>query len=213
MRIFAAERISNIMQRLGMEEGVPIESKLVSHQIESAQKRVESQNFSYRKHVLEYDDVMNKQREAIYGLRRQLLEGEDQKEYIMRTADEIMASLVERHCPAETLPGEWDLEGLSTSVREQYGFDYRAEGIDPSSLGPKALEDELVAKSHELYDKKETIIGAPAMRYPRTHDHAADRRTRTGKITFWPWTTERRHRPARILASAIRSWNTRRNPY
>ena len=82
MRIFAAERISNIMQRLGMEEGVPIESKLVSRQIESAQKRVEGQNFSYRKHVLEYDDVMNKQREAIYGLRRQLLEGEDQKEYI-----------------------------------------------------------------------------------------------------------------------------------
>src|SRR5262249_23467899 len=165
MRIFAAERISNIMQRLGMEEGVPIESKLVSRQIESAQKRVESQNFSNRKHVLEYDDVMNKQREAIYGLRRQLLETEDQKEYIMKTADEIMVSFVERHCSADSLSGEWDLDGLATSVREQFGFDYRAEGIHPSSLGPKALEDELIAKAHELYDRKETIIGAPAMRY------------------------------------------------
>jgi preprotein translocase subunit SecA len=80
MRIFAADRISGIMQRLGMEEGVPIESRFVSKQIENAQKRVEGQNFSYRKHVLEYDDVMNKQREAVYGLRKQLLEGNDQKE-------------------------------------------------------------------------------------------------------------------------------------
>src|SRR5688500_12080903 len=95
MRIFAAERISGIMQKLGMEEGVPIESRLVSRQIESAQKRVEGQNFGYRKHVLEYDDVMNKQREAIYGLRRQLLEGEDQKAYLMGIADEIMASIVQ----------------------------------------------------------------------------------------------------------------------
>jgi len=165
MRIFAAERISNIMQRLGMEEGVPIESRLVSRQIEGAQKRVEGQNFSYRKHVLEYDDVMNKQREAIYGLRRQLLEGEDQKEYIVRMGDEIMASLVEQHAPADSLPGQWDLDGLSTSVKEQFGFDYRAEGIDPSVLGAKALEEELIAKAHEKYDQKEKLIGAPAMRY------------------------------------------------
>ena len=94
MRIFAADRISNIMQRLGMEEGVPIESRFVSKQIENAQKRVEGQNFGYRKHVLEYDDVMNKQREAVYGLRRQLLEGEDQKEYLMGIADDIMIELV-----------------------------------------------------------------------------------------------------------------------
>jgi len=165
MRIFAAERISNIMQRLGMEEGVPIESKLVSRQIESAQKRVEGQNFSYRKHVLEYDDVMNKQREAIYGLRRQLLEGEDQKEYIARMGDEIIASLVEQYAPANVLPGQWELDVLSNAVKEQFGFDLRAEGIDPSALGSKALEEELIAKAHEKYDQKEAIIGAPAMRY------------------------------------------------
>ena len=90
------------MQRLGMEEGVPIESRFVSKQIENAQKRVEGQNFGYRKHVLEYDDVMNKQREAVYGLRRQLLEGEDQKEYLMGIADDIMIELVGTHARENT---------------------------------------------------------------------------------------------------------------
>src|SRR5881394_946285 len=113
MRIFAADRISGIMQRLGMEEGVPIESRFVSKQIENAQKRVEGQNFGYRKHVLEYDDVMNKQREAVYGLRRQLLEGEDQKAYLMGIADEIMQGLVQQYAGEETNPAEWDIKALS----------------------------------------------------------------------------------------------------
>src|ERR671937_1236603 len=116
MRIFAADRISGIMQRLGMEEGVPIESRFVSKQIENAQKRVEGQNFSYRKHVLEYDDVMNKQREAVYGLRRQLLEGEDQKEYLIGIADDIIIDLVGRHASEKTHPTEWDLDALQTSI-------------------------------------------------------------------------------------------------
>src|SRR4030095_6636976 len=104
MRIFAADRISGIMQRLGMEEGVPIESRLVSRQIESAQKRVEGQNFGYRKHVLEYDDVMNKQREAVYGLRRKLLTVEDQKEYLMGIAHRVMAAIVQQHASADVNP-------------------------------------------------------------------------------------------------------------
>ena len=83
MRIFAKEWMSNLMQRLGMEEDVPIESRLITRRIETAQKAVEAQNFEARKHLLEYDDVMNKQREAVYGLRRQLLEGVDQKELIL----------------------------------------------------------------------------------------------------------------------------------
>jgi preprotein translocase subunit SecA len=165
MRIFAADRISGIMQRLGMEEGVPIESRFVSKQIENAQKRVEGQNFSYRKHVLEYDDVMNKQREAIYGLRRQLLEGEDQKEYLMGIADDIIIELVGRHANEKTHPGEWDLNGLQTAILQQYGFDFRGEGIDPSQMGSKELEDALIAKAHEKYNQKEALIGAPQMRY------------------------------------------------
>ena len=165
MRIFAADRISGIMQRLGMEEGVPIESKFVSKQIESAQKRVEGQNFSYRKHVLEYDDVMNKQREAVYGLRKQLLEGNDQKEYLMGIADEILSNLVAQYAGAEVHPDEWDLDGLSTSIKSQFGFDYRAEGIDPGRMGAKELEDALIEKSHEKYDAKEAVIGSAPMRY------------------------------------------------
>ena len=165
MRIFAADRISGIMQRLGMEEGVPIESRFVSKQIENAQKRVEGQNFSYRKHVLEYDDVMNKQREAVYGLRRQLLEGEDQKEYLMGIADDIIIDLVARHAGEKTHPDGWDLNGLQTAVLQQFGFDFRAEGIDPGRMGSKEIEEALIAKAHEKYDQKETLIGAPQMRY------------------------------------------------
>jgi preprotein translocase subunit SecA len=165
MRIFAADRISGIMQRLGMEEGVPIESRFVSKQIENAQKRVEGQNFGYRKHVLEYDDVMNKQREAVYGLRRQLLEGEDQKEYLLGIADDIMIDLVHTHASENVHPDEWDLSGLQTGVLRQFGFDFRAEGIDPSQLSSKELEEQLISKAHEKYDNKEAIISAPAMRY------------------------------------------------
>jgi preprotein translocase subunit SecA len=153
------------MQRLGMEEGVPIESRLVSRQIESAQKRVEGQNFGYRKHVLEYDDVMNKQREAVYGLRRQLLVGEDQKDYLMGIADEIMASLVQQHAGAEVNPSEWDIEALARTVAQQFGFDMREEGIDPGTLSSKEIEDALVEKAHEKYNEKEAIISAPAMRF------------------------------------------------
>ena len=165
MRIFAADRISGIMQRLGMEEGVPIESRFVSKQIENAQKRVEGQNFSYRKHVLEYDDVMNKQREAVYGLRKQLLEGEDQKEYLMGIADDIIIDLVARHASEKTHPHEWDFNGLQTAILQQFGFDFRAEGIDPSHMGSKEIEEALMAKAHEKYDHKETLVGSPQMRY------------------------------------------------
>ncbi|HYR88364.1 MAG TPA: preprotein translocase subunit SecA [Terriglobia bacterium] len=165
MRIFAADRISGIMQRLGMEEGVPIESRFVSKQIENAQKRVEGQNFGSRKHVLEYDDVMNKQREAIYGLRKQLLEGEDQKEYLIGIADDIMADFVSQHANSETHPDEWDLNGLAIAVQRQFGFDYQKEDIDPNQLGSKELEEALIAKAHEKYDQKEAIIGAAPMRY------------------------------------------------
>jgi preprotein translocase subunit SecA len=165
MRIFAADRISNIMQRLGMEEGVPIESRFVSKQIENAQKRVEGQNFGYRKHVLEYDDVMNKQREAVYGLRRQLLEGEDQKEYLMGIVDDSIIDLTGRHASEKTHADAWDLNALQTAILQQFGFDFRAEGIDPSQMGSKEIEEALIAKAHEKYDQKEAMIGAPQMRY------------------------------------------------
>ena len=165
MRIFAADRISGIMQRLGMEEGVPIESKMVSKQIESAQKRVEGQNFSSRKHVLEYDDVMNKQRQAIYGLRKQLLEQDDQREYVMSIAEDIAASLVSQHANEETHPSEWDLEGLQTSVFRQFGLDYTKEGVDEDQLSSKELEERLIDLLHRKYEEKEELIGPESMRF------------------------------------------------
>src|SRR5213076_660521 len=101
MRIFASDRISGIMQSLGMDEGVPIESRLITRQIERAQKQVEARNFEIRKHLLEYDDVMNKQREAIYAMRRDLLEGAEQKEYILELAEDILMDLMAKHTPRE----------------------------------------------------------------------------------------------------------------
>jgi preprotein translocase subunit SecA len=165
MRIFAADRISGIMQRLGMEEGVPIESRMVSKQIESAQKRVEGQHFASRKHILEYDDVMNKQREAVYGMRRELLEQTDQKDHVRSIADDIMSSLVARYASEEVNPDEWDLDGLNTAVLRQFGFDYRKHDLNPNDLGSKELEDALLAVAHRIYDEKERIISPDAMRF------------------------------------------------
>src|SRR5205807_2795189 len=99
MRIFGSDRISGLMQRLGMEEGVPIEAGMVTRAIERAQKQVEGRNFEARKHLLEYDDVMNKQRESIYTLRRSILEGREGKDYILNAADEIADFLVDTHYP------------------------------------------------------------------------------------------------------------------
>src|SRR5687767_10968421 len=117
MRIFGSDRIAGLMQRLGMEEGVPIEHKMVTNAIARAQKQVEAQNFSVRKHLLEYDDVMNKQRESIYSLRRELLEGKisitddeavDSREYLMTLAEELLDSTIDRYTGPDTDPEEWD---------------------------------------------------------------------------------------------------------
>src|ERR1700742_2740102 len=112
MRIFAREWVSTLLQSLGMEEGVPIESRMISRRIEAAQKAVESQNFESRKHVLEYDDVMNKQREAVYGLRRQLMEGVDQKQLITEDyVSTILSNILDQNAPEKSHPDEWKLTG------------------------------------------------------------------------------------------------------
>src|SRR5208337_2014500 len=116
MRIFAKDWVSGFMQRLGMEEGTAIESRMISKRIEAAQKAVEAQNFESRKHLLEYDDVMNKQRETIYGLRRQLLEGTDQKAFVMEAADRVGAWLVEKFCPKDQHSDQWNVSGLRTEA-------------------------------------------------------------------------------------------------
>ena len=116
MRIFGGERMQNLMLRLGMEEDVPIESKMITKRIAAAQKAVEAQNFASRKHLLEYDDVMNKQRQAVYGMRRALLEGEDQKERILEIITGMVGSFIDVRCPKRTHPSQWDWTGLETDM-------------------------------------------------------------------------------------------------
>ena len=166
MRIFAKEWVSNLLQRLGMEEGVPIESKLITRRIETAQKAVEGQHFESRKHLLEYDDVMNKQREAVYGLRRRLLEGTDQKDLILEDyVSAILGELIEQYCPAKAHADDWDIKGLKDAVFTRFGVDFIAEGVKAESLNRQELGDAIFGKLKERYDAKEKLIGPDAMRH------------------------------------------------
>jgi preprotein translocase subunit SecA len=165
MRIFAKEWVSNLLQRLGMEEGVPIESKMISSRIEAAQKAVEGQNFEARKHLLEYDDVMNKQRTAVYGLRQQLLEGLDQKELILEdyVANGLSAAM-EAHAPEAMHPDQWDTNGLKGQLAGQLGLDVEKEGVDIDKLNRHELGEALFERLKEKYELKEAILGAHNMR-------------------------------------------------
>ena len=166
MRIFAKEWVSNLLQRLGMEEGVPIESRMITRRIEAAQKAVEGQNFEARKHLLEYDDVMNKQREAVYGLRRRLLEGLDQKDLIIEDyVSGILGDILERHCPPKEHVANWDLKALKDDIFTRFGVDIYAEGLKPEQMNRQEMGDAIFEKLKERYDAKEKLIGAEAMRY------------------------------------------------
>ena len=166
MRIFAKEWVSNLLQRLGMEEGIPIESRLITRRIEAAQKAVEAQNFEARKHLLEYDDVMNKQREAVYGLRHQLLEGVEQKELILEDyVSGILSDLMDQFCPVKVHPEDWDIKSLKDSIFTRFGVDILAEGIKPETLNRQELGDAIFDKLKDRYDAKEMLIGPDAMRY------------------------------------------------
>jgi preprotein translocase subunit SecA len=166
MRIFAKEWVSTLLQRLGMEEGVPIESKLISRRIEKAQEAVEAQHFEARKHLLEYDDVMNKQREAVYGLRRRLLEGVDQKDLILEDyVAGILSDLLEQYAPEKAHPGQWDTKGLKDAIFTRFGVDIVAEGVQAENLNRQELGDAVFEKLKQRYDAKEQLIGPDAMRY------------------------------------------------
>jgi preprotein translocase subunit SecA len=166
MRIFAKEWISNLLQRLGMEEGIPIESRMISKRIEAAQKSVEAQNFESRKHLLEYDDVMNKQREAVYGLRRQLLEGIDQKDLILEDyVASIVGDLLDQYAPTNQHAEQWDLNALKQQIFTRFGVDLAAEGLDLEQLNRSEMGDTVFGKLKERYEAKEKLIGSDAMRY------------------------------------------------
>ena len=166
MRIFAKQWVSTLLERLGMEEGVPIESKMISKRIEGAQKAVEAQNFESRKHLLEYDDVMNKQREAVYGLRRQLLEGVDQRELILEDyVGGILSSLLDEFAGEKLHPDQWDVKGLDEKLIDQFGLNLAAAGIKPQELSRHELGEAIFEKLKQDYEAKEKILGAATMRY------------------------------------------------
>ncbi|HEX3968881.1 MAG TPA: preprotein translocase subunit SecA [Edaphobacter sp.] len=165
MRIFAREWVSTLLQRLGMEEGVPIEGRMMSKRIEGAQKAVESQNFESRKHVLEYDDVMNKQREAVYGLRRQLMEGVDQKQLITEDyLSTILSNVLDENAPEKAHADEWKVEPLFAQVYDLFGAQLENE-IDATQLNRHELGEAIFQKLRERYNVKEQILGSPQMRY------------------------------------------------
>ncbi len=165
MRIFASDRISGIMQSLGMDEGVPIESKLITRQIERAQKQVEARNFEIRKHLLEYDDVMNKQREAIYAMRRDLLEGADQREYILELAEDILMDIMAERAPREKTQDEWDVDGLRISLGNQFGLDIASLGVEIRELPYDELAKRLSETIRRKYEEKERRVGPEYMRF------------------------------------------------
>ena len=165
MRIFGGERVKALMFRLGMTEGVPIESGLISRRIENAQKSVEAQNFDARKHLLEYDDVMNKQRETIYGIRRSALEGKDQRDYVLGIAEDVARELVNTFCPREQHPDQWNTTQFLAEMNAQFGIDAKAAGADPGTLTHDALSDAAAEAVNSRYAEKETQFGADLMRW------------------------------------------------
>jgi preprotein translocase subunit SecA len=162
LRIFGGERMQGLMLRLGMEEDVPIESGLITKRIAAAQKAVEAQNFASRKHVLEYDDVMNKQRNAVYGMRRALLEGQNQKEKILEIVGGITAQFVDEYVPQNSRSDQYDLLGLQNAVLNQFGV--KIELSDLSPLTRPEIEEHAKEVLFRRYDEKENLVGPDNMR-------------------------------------------------
>ncbi len=166
MRIFGSERIAGLMQRLGMEEGVPIEHGMVSRAIERAQKQVEAQNFSVRKHLLEYDDVMNKQRENVYALRREILDGQvhiegeevlDTHQYLFVLAEDLLETLVDTYAAREADFEDWDLDALTREVSRVFAVD--AGSLDFSDRTSDEIRDVLWDRVQASYAEKEALVG------------------------------------------------------
>ena len=163
LRIFGGERMQNLMLRLGMEEDVPIESNLITKRIAKAQEAVEAQNFEARKHLLEYDDVNNKQRQAVYGLRRQLLEGTDQKERIMDMVRGIVETFIDMRCPNEKHPDTWDLATLRNYILSQFGS--KIDLAELGSLSRQEMSDHIMERLQQKYQEKEDLVGPDVMRH------------------------------------------------
>lgn len=164
LRIFGGDNIKSFMEKMGLEEDEPINSRMVSNAIQKAQKRVEARNFDIRKYVLEYDDVMNQQRKVVYDQRRKILEGEDMKDQILSMVDHIIEKGMEAYADPKLYPEEWDFAGL-LKYAEKYFLapgDLKLEEIEDMSR--EEVEDKLKTMAHETYNAREESIGSPMMR-------------------------------------------------
>jgi preprotein translocase SecA subunit len=164
MRIFGADRIQGIMSRLGMEEGVPIEHGLVTRAIENAQKKVEGHNFDIRKHLLEYDDVLNKQRDEIYKYRRDVLKGEALKERVLEMTEGLIEEIIGRYANKELHPSEWDLNGLREAIYHQFNLRLELKPDQEDDLTEEGLSEIAIQRAVDAYEDKEKRFGAPMLR-------------------------------------------------
>ncbi|MEM5786990.1 MAG: SEC-C metal-binding domain-containing protein, partial [Syntrophobacteraceae bacterium] len=164
MRIFAADRLSSLMQRIGMAEDEPIEHRIISKAIESAQSRVEAHNFSIRKQLIEYDDVMNQQREIIYRQRREALHGGDLKPAIFDMIEDILDSVVEANCPEHTFAEDWNLDQINLELTRLFGIqpDFTVESLEEASI--EQFREDLSALVAARYEERENEFGEPIMR-------------------------------------------------
>ncbi|MCD4755456.1 MAG: preprotein translocase subunit SecA [Deltaproteobacteria bacterium] len=163
LRIFGSDRISGIMDKLGMDEGEPIEHSMLSKAIENAQRKVEAHNFEIRKHLLDYDDVMNKQREVIYSQRRQILAGEDMREELYGFIDDIAAELVDTYTDEKGLSEEWDWKALEERLLGQFSVRLDIPKEEREDLDQAALEEKIAAVARQAYENQATLFGDEEM--------------------------------------------------
>jgi preprotein translocase subunit SecA len=159
LRIFGADRMQGLMQRLGMEEGMPIEHRLITRAIRNAQEKVEAHNFDIRKHLLEYDDVLNKQREVIYARRRDL------QDEALEMAESFAEEVVALHCESDVASEEWDWKALDDAVFSQFNFRLHMPEGERAGLRVEALQDILVERVRESYERREQQFSPPIMRH------------------------------------------------
>jgi preprotein translocase subunit SecA len=164
LRIFGSDRLKGLMLKLGMEEDVPIIHPMVTRSIERAQKQVEARNFDIRKHLLEYDDVMNKQRVQIYSLRRELLEGKGQTEYLAQKMEEILDWILDTYADEKIEPNEWSIPELTLQMQRQFGIDPVKEGVDFHAVSRPQLKEKLWSAVQARYRQKEAVLGEDIMR-------------------------------------------------
>jgi preprotein translocase subunit SecA len=165
LRIFGSERIATIMEKMGMEDGQPIEHPLITRAIENAQGRVEAHNFDIRKHLLDYDDVMNKQREVIYEQRNRVLRGENLREDIMEMIEEFCDELGNKYVHPDLPPSEWDLRGLQEEIFRLFAFRFSLTRQQIEELSQEKLLDLVINQTQQTYQQKEREFGEPGLRY------------------------------------------------